>query len=577
MKLMWRYTMRYKGFVLTNLICAMGFVLIELGLPTLLAQMIDVGVKNNDVAYVEKMGWYMLLVVFVGILLNIGLGISTARITSNITADIRDDLFAKTQTYSHIEYEQIGMASLITRVTNDAYQIMLFLQNILRMGLVTPLMFGMSLFMVFRTSAYLGMYVLAALPILLIGVIAIAKISDPLSKTQQTNLDKMNSILRENLSGLRVIRAFVKEDFEEKRFATVNDAYATSSKKLFWLMAFAQPGFFFLFNIVMIVIIWTGSIQINQGSLEVGTLIAFIEYIFHALFSFMLFATVFMLYPRAAVSAGRIEEALAIESEIVSPKNGITQTKTAGVLSYQNVTFAYPGQSETPVIRTISFTANPGETVAFIGSTGSGKSTLVQLIPRFFDVSAGSIELDGHDVRAYDLPALRNKIGYVPQKAVLFSGTIAENLRYGKEDATEEEILAALTLAQAMEFVSALPEGIDTQISEGGSNLSGGQKQRLAIARAIIRHPEVYIFDDSFSALDYQTDAKLRAALYDVTRQATVLIVAQRVGTIRHADKIIVLNEGQVVGTGTHEELLETCPVYYDIASSQLTEEELKK
>ncbi len=577
MKLMWRYTMRYKGFVLMNLICAMGFVLIELGLPTLLAQMIDVGVKNNDVAYVEKMGWYMLLVVFVGILLNIGLGISTARITSNITADIRDDLFAKTQTYSHIEYEQIGMASLITRVTNDAYQIMLFLQNILRMGLVTPLMFGVSLFMVFRTSAYLGMYVLAALPILLIGVIVIAKISDPLSKTQQTNLDKMNSILRENLSGLRVIRAFVKEDFEEKRFATVNDAYATSSKKLFWLMAFAQPGFFFLFNIVMIVIIWTGSIQINQGSLEVGTLIAFIEYIFHALFSFMLFATVFMLYPRAAVSAGRIEEALAIESEIVSPKNGITQTKTAGVLSYQNVTFAYPGQSETPVIRTISFTANPGETVAFIGSTGSGKSTLVQLIPRFFDVSAGSIELDGHDVRAYDLPALRNKIGYVPQKAVLFSGTIAENLRYGKEDATEEEILAALTLAQAMEFVSALPEGIDTQISEGGTNLSGGQKQRLAIARAIIRHPEVYIFDDSFSALDYQTDAKLRAALYDVTRQATVLIVAQRVGTIRHADKIIVLNEGQVVGTGTHEELLETCPVYYDIASSQLTEEELKK
>ena len=577
MKLMWRYTMRYKGFVLMNLICAMGFVLIELGLPTLLAQMIDVGVKNSDVAYVEKMGWYMLLVVFVGILLNIGLGISTARITSNITADIRDDLFAKTQTYSHIEYEQIGMASLITRVTNDAYQIMLFLQNILRMGLVTPLMFGMSLFMVFRTSAYLGMYVLAALPILLIGVIAIAKISDPLSKTQQTNLDKMNSILRENLSGLRVIRAFVKEDFEEKRFATVNDAYATSSKKLFWLMAFAQPGFFFLFNIVMIVIIWTGSIQINQGSLEVGTLIAFIEYIFHALFSFMLFATVFMLYPRAAVSAGRIEEALAIESEIVSPKNGITQSKTAGVLSYQNVTFAYPGQSETPVIRTISFTANPGETVAFIGSTGSGKSTLVQLIPRFFDVSAGSIELDGHDVRAYDLPTLRNKIGYVPQKAVLFSGTIAENLRYGKEDATEEEILAALTLAQAMEFVSALPEGIDTQISEGGTNLSGGQKQRLAIARAIIRHPEVYIFDDSFSALDYQTDAKLRAALYDVTRQATVLIVAQRVGTIRHADKIIVLNEGQVVGTGTHEELLETCPVYYDIASSQLTEEELKK
>ena len=569
--------MKYKFLVLVNIVCAFGFVLIELGLPTLLAQMIDVGVKNKDFDYVQTLGWYMLLVVLVGISLNIGLGISTARITSSITADIRDDLFAKTQTYSHIEYEKFGMASLITRVTNDAYQIMLFLQNILRMGFITPVMFGMSLFMVFRTSSSLGMYVLAALPILLLGVVAIAKISDPLSIKQQKNLDKMNSILRENLSGLRVIRAFVKEDFEEQRFESVNEAYASSSKKLSWLMAFAQPGFFFLFNIVMVIIIWTGSVQISQGTLEVGTLIAFIEYIFHALFSFMLFATVFMLYPRAAVSAGRIQEALAVEPAIVNPIDGIVETKTAGYLAFRQVTFAYPGQSETPVIRKISFTAQPGETVAFIGSTGSGKSTLVQLIPRFFDASEGAVELDGHDVRAYQLPALRKKIGYIPQKALLFSGTIAENLRYGKEDATEEEIIHALTIAQAIEFVSALPEGIHTKVSEGGSNLSGGQKQRLAIARAIIRQPELYIFDDSFSALDYQTDAKLRAALYPITRQATVIIVAQRVGTIRHADKIIVLNEGQIVGAGTHEDLLVTCPVYYDIASSQLTEEELKK
>lgn len=569
--------MKYKFLVLVNLVCAFGFVLIELGLPTLLAQMIDVGVKNKDFDYVQTLGWYMLLVVLVGISLNIGLGISTARITSSITADIRDDLFAKTQTYSHIEYEKFGMASLITRVTNDAYQIMLFLQNILRMGFITPVMFGMSLFMVFRTSSSLGMYVLAALPILLLGVVAIAKISDPLSTKQQKNLDKMNSILRENLSGLRVIRAFVKEEFEEQRFESVNEAYASSSKKLFWLMAFAQPGFFFLFNIVMVIIIWTGSVQISQGTLEVGTLIAFIEYIFHALFSFMLFATVFMLYPRAAVSAGRIQEALAVEPAIINPIDGIVETKTTGYLAFRQVTFAYPGQSETPVIRKISFTAQPGETVAFIGSTGSGKSTLVQLIPRFFDASEGAVELDGHDVRAYQLPALRKKIGYIPQKALLFSGTIAENLRYGKEDATEEEIIHALTIAQAIEFVSALPEGIHTKVSEGGSNLSGGQKQRLAIARAIIRQPELYIFDDSFSALDYQTDAKLRAALYPITRQATVIIVAQRVGTIRHADKIIVLNEGQIVGAGRHEDLLVTCPVYYDIASSQLTEEELKK
>lgn len=577
MKLMWQYTMRYKLLLLTNFICVFGFILIELGLPTLLAKMIDVGVRQQDTAYVQKMGWFMLLVVVVGITLNILLGVSTARITSNITAAIRDDLFQKTQKYSHIEYEKFGVSSLITRVTNDAYQIMLFLQNILRMGLVTPLMFGMSLFMVFRTSATLGLYVLAALPLLLLGVIVVAKISDPLSGKQQHNLDRINSILRENLSGLRVIRAFVNEPFEEKRFEEVNDAYTESSKKLFRLMAVAQPAFFFLFNIMMIFVVWHGSIQINAGQLEIGTLIAFIEYIFHALFSFMLFATVFMMYPRAAVSAKRIQEALAAQPGIVSPAQGITTTATHGELVFDHVTFAYPGQSESPVIRDIQFSAKPGETVAFIGSTGSGKSTLVQLIPRFFDTTHGTVKIDGHDVREYELAALRQKIGYIPQKALLFTGTIADNLRYGKADATVEEMHQALAIAQATEFVSRLPEGLETPIAEGGANLSGGQKQRLAIARAIIRQPEIYIFDDSFSALDYKTDATLRRDLAQVTQDATVLIVAQRVGTIRHADKIIVLNEGEMIGIGTHEELLRDCPVYYAIASSQLSEEELNK
>lgn len=577
MKLMWQYTMRYKLLLLTNFICVFGFILIELGLPTLLAKMIDVGVRQQDTAYVQKMGWFMLLVVVVGITLNILLGLSTARITSNITAAIRDDLFKKTQNYSHIEYEKFGVSSLITRVTNDAYQIMLFLQNILRMGLVTPLMFGMSLFMVFRTSAALGLYVLAALPLLLLGVIVVAKISDPLSGKQQHNLDRINSILRENLSGLRVIRAFVNEPFEEKRFEEVNDAYTESSKKLFRLMAVAQPAFFFLFNIMMIFVVWHGSIQINAGQLEIGTLIAFIEYIFHALFSFMLFATVFMMYPRAAVSAKRIQEALAAQPGIVSPAQGITTTATHGELVFDHVTFAYPGQSESPVIRDIQFSAKPGETVAFIGSTGSGKSTLVQLIPRFFDTTHGTVKIDGYDVREYELAALRQKIGYIPQKALLFTGTIADNLRYGKADATVEEMHQALAIAQAAEFVSRLPEGLETPIAEGGANLSGGQKQRLAIARAIIRQPEIYIFDDSFSALDYKTDATLRRDLAQVTQDATVLIVAQRVGTIRHADKIIVLNEGEMIGIGTHEELLRDCPVYYAIASSQLSEEELNK
>lgn len=575
MKLMWHYTMRNKKLLVFNFICVFGFILIELGLPTLLARMIDKGIAAGDRDYIWKMGAAMIAITIVGITMNILLGYFTSRITTNIVADIRDDLFEKVQGYSHTEYEKIGVSSLITRVTNDAYQIMLFMQSILRTGLMTPMMFVVSLYMVMRTSTQLGLYVLGALPILLMAVIAIAKISEPLSTKQQANLDKINGILRENLSGLRVIRAFVNEKFEEKRFGKVNQAYASSSRSLFRLMATAQPGFFFLFNIVMILIIWTGSIQIDQGQLQVGDLIAFIEYIFHALFSFMLFATVFTMYPRAAVSARRIQEALDATSEIKEPEQPVTETKTKGFLVFKNVTFAYPGHAQSPVIRNVSFTASPGETVAFIGSTGSGKSTLIQLIPRFYDVSEGQVLVDGVDVRDYSLTTLRNKIGFIPQKALLFTGTIAENLRYGKEDATQAELERAAEIAQAADFISRTPDGFDAHLAEGGSNFSGGQKQRLAIARAVIRQPEIYIFDDSFSALDYQTDAKLRARLKKETTESTVLIVAQRVGTIMNADKIVVLNEGDVVGIGTHKELLQTCPVYYDIAASQLSEEEL--
>ena len=575
MKLMWHYTMRNKKLLVFNFICVFGFILIELGLPTLLARMIDVGIRNGDREYIWKMGMAMIAITLTGIAMNIMLGYFTSRITTNIVADVRDDLFEKVQGYSHTEYEKIGVSSLITRVTNDAYQIMLFLQNILRIGLMTPMMFAVSLYMVMRTSTKLGMYVLGALPILLIAVIAIAKISEPLSNKQQANLDKINGILRENLSGLRVIRAFVNEKFEEKRFSKVNQAYASSSRSLFRLMATAQPGFFFLFNIVMVLIIWSGSIQIENGQLQVGDLIAFIEYIFHALFSFMLFATIFTMYPRAAVSARRIQEALDMTSEIVEAEQPVTEGKTKGYVEFKNLTFAYPVHAESPVIRNVSFTASPGETVAFIGSTGSGKSTLIQLIPRFYDVTKGQVLIDGIDVREYSLSALRNKIGFIPQKALLFTGTIAENLRYGKEDATQADLERAVEIAQAADFIAKTPDGFDARLAEGGTNFSGGQKQRLAIARAVIRRPEIYIFDDSFSALDYQTDAKLRARLKKETTESTVLIVAQRVGTIMHADKIIVLNEGDVVGIGTHKELLENCSVYYDIAASQLSEEEL--
>lgn len=575
MKLMWHYTMRHKLLLLGDFICVFGFILIELGLPTILARMIDIGIRNQDFSYVRRQGIWMVVITVIGVLMSVLLRYFGTQITTKIIAEMRDDLFAKIQTYSHAEYEQIGVSSLITRTTNDAYQIMLFLQNILHIGFMTPMMFAASLYLVLRTSASLGVYVIMALPILLLAVVLIAKISEPLSSLQQKNLDQINGILRENLSGLRVIRAFVKEKFEESRFAKVNETYADSSKKLFHLMAVAQPGFFFLFNIVMVLIIWNGTLQIDAGTLEVGTLIAFIEYIFHALFSFMLFASVFMMYPRAAVSARRIQEALDAQPAIVENEQGITATKQHGTVEFRNVTFAYPGQAESPVIRDVSFIARPGETVAFIGSTGSGKSTLIQLIPRFYDVTKGQVLVNGVDVREFRLSALRKRIGYIPQKAVLFTGTIAENLRYGKKDATLVEMERAASIAQASDFISQKPLGFDEELSEGGSNFSGGQKQRLAIARAVIRQPEIYIFDDSFSALDYQTDSRLRARLKEKTTDATVLIVAQRVGTVMQADRIIVLNEGNVVGQGTHRELLSNCPIYYDIAASQLSKEEL--
>ncbi|MEG1503781.1 MAG: ABC transporter ATP-binding protein [Enterococcus sp.] len=575
MKLMLRYTWRYKKLLLFDFISVFGFILIELGLPTILAMMIDKGIGNNDFSYIQKMGIVMIAITIVGVVMSISLRYFSSQITSRMVAAIRDDLFEKIQGFSHSEYEQIGVSSLITRTTNDAYQIMLFMQNILTTGFMTPMMFGMSLYLIMRTSPGLGIYVLLALPILLLAVLLLAKYSEPLSTKQQKNLDNINGILRENLSGLRVIRAFVNEKFEELRFRLVNDAYTNSSKSLFHLMAVAQPGFFFLFNIVMVLIIWNGTLQISDGNLAVGTLIAFIEYIFHALYSFMLFATVFMMYPRANVSAERIQEVFDMEPLIKNaPGQAIAPQKTSS-LEFRDVTFAYPGHAESPVIRNVSFTAGPGETVAFIGSTGSGKSTLIQLIPRFYDVTEGQVLVDGKDVRDYQLKDLREKIGYIPQKAQLFTGTIADNLRYGKKDATQAEMERAVEIAQATDFIAQKPDGYEEKLAEGGSNFSGGQKQRLAIARAVIRQPEIYIFDDSFSALDYQTDARLRARLKKETTDAAVLIVAQRVGTIMHADKIIVLNEGDVVGIGTHRELLENCPIYYDIAASQLSKEEL--
>ncbi len=575
MNLMWRYTMKYKKLVFLNFLCVFGFILIELGLPTLLAQLINKGLMFNDFDVVTYYGKWMLVISVIGLFGLIGLAYTVSKITTRIVRDIRNDIFEKVQSFSHKEYNEFGVSSLVTRTTNDAFQIMVFLQMVLRIGMMTPLMFISSFVMIVRTSPSLSYIVLIAVPFLLGSVYFIGKYSGPLSNRQQTNLDDINLNLRENLTGLRVIRAFVKEKFQEQRFHEVNENYMTVSKKLFKLMALAMPIFSIVFNFIFAIVIWQGAIEINSGDLQVGSLVAFIEYIFHALFSFMMFANIFTMYPRAAVSARRIQEIFDTEPSITENENGVTETKTHGYLAFENVTFAYPGNTEEPVIENISFTVRPGETTAFIGSTGSGKSSLIQLIPRFYDVTKGRILVDGVDVREYKLSALRQKIRYNPQKALLFTGTISDNMRYGKWNANKKEVDEASDISQSKDFILKKPDQFDEFLSEGGSNMSGGQKQRLSIARAIIKKPDIYVFDDSFSALDYQTDAKLRARLKLETEDAAVLIVAQRVGTIMHADNIIVLNKGVMVAQGTHEELLKKSDVYYDIASSQLSKEEL--
>ena len=463
---------------------------------------------------------------------------------------------------------------MITRTTNDPFVILQFTNTLLKMALITPVMFTISLVMILKTSLSLSLVLAVVIPIIILGVILIAKTSEPLSEKLQKRLDKLNRISRENLTGIRVIRAFGNEKYEEKRFDETNESYAEVAKKLNKLMAISQPLFFFLLNIAIIVIFWISSKMINVGTLQVGQLVAFIEYLFHAMFSIMLFSMVFVMYPKAQVSANRIMEVLNTEPIIKSPKNGIKDTENKGTIEFENVSFTYPNGEE-PVIKDVSFNGKKGEVIAFIGSTGSGKSTLINLIPRFYDVTKGSIKIDGVDVRDYDLKYLRKKIGFIPQKTLLFTGSIANNIKFGKKDAEYKEVEDSAKIAQAYEFISNKPNKFDEIITEGGSNVSGGQKQRLSIARAIVRKPDIYIFDDSFSALDFKTDAILRKELRAETKDAIVLIVAQRIGSIMDADKIIVLNEGEVVGIGTHKELIKTCSIYHEIATSQLTEEEL--
>ena len=566
----WSYLKRYPKWLVLDFFGAIFFVIVNLGLPTVLARMIDQGINQGNEEKLYFWAIIMLVIIVLGTFGRVVLSYAASKLTTNMVKDMRNDVYAKLQEYSHHEYEQIGVSSLVTRITSDAFVLMQFAEQTLKLGVITPMMMLSSILMIFLTSPSLAWIVAFSVPFLAVVVLYVAVKTRPLSEKQQKTLDKINQYVRENLMGLRVIRAFAREDFQENRFEEKNAIYADNSNRLFKLTGLTEPLFVQIIIAMIVAIVWFALDPLKQGSLQIGDLVAFIEYSFHALLSFLFLSNLFTMYPRTAVSSERLKEIMDMPISIDPNEDGIQETETHGYLEFDNVTFAYPGETESPVLHNISFTAKPGETIAFIGSTGSGKSTLVQLIPRFYDVTLGKIKVDGVDVREYRLKSLRQKIGFIPQKALLFTGTIAENLRYGKEDASREELNQAADVAQAKDFIESREEGFATHLAEGGSNLSGGQKQRLSIARAVIKGPDIYIFDDSFSALDYRTDAILRRRLKEVTQNATVLIVAQRVGTIMDADQIIVLDKGEIVGRGRHEELMETNDIYREIAESQL-------
>ena len=579
MRLMLSYLKRYKGIVFLNFISVFGFALTELGIPTIISKMVDGGVASGDREYLMKMGGLIAVISIVGILGTVVLGYCGARISTAVTCDIRNDLFEKVQSFSHREMNQLGVSSLITRTSNDALQIMNFMNIILRTAMLTPVMIVISFTLIIMSSVRLSLVIAATVPFIILGVVLVAKISGPISERQQTALDGLNRIFRENLTGIRVIRSFNNDARETERFGEQNQEFTNQSRKLFTLMSSTEPLFFLLMNIAAISIYFIASQMINQSTLQVGQLMAFMEYLFHAMFSVMLFCLVFMMYPRANISAKRIEAVMNMTPDILDE---ISEEKTVSDIGehieevvFDHVDFCYP-DGEEAVLKDISFTAKAGETLAIIGSTGSGKSTLIQLIPRFYDVTGGRVLINGVDVRQMNSHELREHIGFVAQKANLFSGTIEENIRFGREDATYEEVRHAAEIAQAMDFIMDKPNGFQEKIVEGAGNLSGGQKQRLSITRALVRKPDIYIYDDSFSALDMKTDAVLRQALKSEVKNAVVIIVAQRVSTIMDADQILVLDEGRLAAMGRHKELLKECPLYYEIAASQLSEEELQ-
>lgn len=563
----------YKWIVLGVVALVFGQSMAELFLPTLMADIIDNGVVKGNIPYIWKIGGWMLLISAVGAVAAVFASFYSSKAAMGMGRDLRQKVFKHVGQFSLQEFDDVGTASLITRTTNDITQVQQVVIMMLRMVISAPIMLVGGIILAVSKDAKLSLVIIGAMPVLVVAILLILKYGMPLFQQVQERIDSLNLVVRENLTGIRVIRAFNKETEEKARLQKANRELTDVSIQVNKVMAFLMPVMMLVMNMTVVSVIWFGGLRISNGAMQIGDLMAFIQYVMMIMFALVMASFMFVMIPRAAVSAKRINEVLEMKPSFTD--DGTAKADRArGTLEFENVSFYYPGAEE-PALSNISFSAKPGEITALIGGTGSGKSTLVNLVPRFYDVKSGTIRVNGVDIRESSQQEVRSKIGFVPQKTMLFTGTIADNIRFGKQDASYQEMKQAASTAQATEFIDQIEGGYAAEIEQGGSNLSGGQKQRLSIARALIRKPDLYIFDDSFSALDFKTDAKLRKALKHETKNATVLLVAQRVSTVVDADRIIVLEKGKIVGMGTHKELLETNEVYHEIALSQLSEEEI--
>lgn len=552
----------------------------ELFLPTLMSNIVDIGVVNNDINYILRIGALMLFIAFLAMAASVTGSYLASRVSIGFTRDLRAMVFTKVESFSLEDFNEKGTDSLIVRTTNDITQIQQLSIMLFRLFLRAPMLFIGGIIMAFSKNTQLALLLMIILPILAVIVYFVAQKSMKLFKSIQEKVDKLNSVLREYLAGIRVIRAFNREDYEKNRFNKSNYDLTETSKKVYVLMAMLMPLMILILNLTIVAIIWLGSIRIENGIMQVGDLMAFVQYASQIMFSLIMFSMMFVMFPRASVSAQRINEVLDVEPKIKDPivldaqllNNEDDNGK--GYLAFEQVSFCYQDATEYAV-NEVSFQANPGEVTAIIGSTGSGKTTLINLIPRFYDVTKGRIMIDNIDIRDISQEDLHDRIGLVPQKATLFSGTVLENINFGNNHQPFEEIKRVAEIAQAARFIENLPEGYNSIIAQGGKNLSGGEKQRISIARALAKHPDIFIFDDSFSALDFKTEAKLREELKDEIKKKTVLIVAQRVATVMGADQIIVLDKGRIVGIGSHSELIKNNEVYKEIVASQLSTEDM--